>query len=270
MLDGQISVLAALAKNKEEPDHPGHWQHMGCSVPPYWLKPSAWKKEAWKMKERAMEFFLKGAWMNRTERNPCQSLQAPSHSSADNCWGGRLSSVAGSHSSPLSSTSAFNCRALQVLCFQRHSYFQTPPERWLFRNETLLKDPKEERTLLLLGAHGLSPEVAFQLHLVPAGGLSLTLQFMIARERSVITEWGKVQYFSFVFWDERRKEHSVLVKMPAWHLCCQDPFGFVSLPCKTFSYNFPFDLLWQVKQASHSQSSSPSTLWSTWWVPEDV
>lgn len=190
MLDGLTSVLTALAKNKGQHDHPGHWQRMGCPVLPYWLKPSAWKKEVWKMKERALEFFLKGAWMNRTKRNPCQSLQAPFHSAVlTTARAGWSSSVAGSHSRPCSLTQPLIVMLCRYCASRGPVISKLPPQRWLIRNETPPKDPKEERTVLMPGALGLSPELAIQLHLVPAGGLSLTLQFMIAQARSMITAW---------------------------------------------------------------------------------
>lgn len=140
-----------------------------------------------------------------------------------------------------------------------------------------LKDPKEERTMLMPYALGPSPE-----HLNPAAPCprcgsqlhtaicdSTSKEHDHSMRLTAQTDFqDKVRCFSVAFREGRRKEHSVLVKMLACHLCCQDLFGFVSLLHSAFSHNLCFGLLWHMKQDSHAYIFSPSTLWAAWW--EDV
>lgn len=161
-----------------------------------------------------------------------------------------------------------------ILCFWETQLFTDSLSGGDFvRNWTKpfqLKDPKAERTVLVPSALGPSPE-----HLNPAAPC--------ARYRSqphtIVTvaqkgPWSqyethhadsqdKALSFIVAFQEERRKEHSVLTKMPACCLYCWDLFGFVSLHL-AFSYNSRFGLLQYMEQAGPTDISSPSTLWAAW------
>lgn len=77
MLDGLTCALTSL-RNKRKYDHPEHG--LFCTSPPDWNS-SAWNKEVWKIKERALEFCLKRSLdeQNKKDITP-EGLQAPSHS----------------------------------------------------------------------------------------------------------------------------------------------------------------------------------------------
>lgn len=87
----------------------------------------------------------------------------------------------------------------------------------------------------------LPQNASVQLQPAPAGGLGHIPRFTIAPERTRITVWDSPykQISRAAFWEERKGVHSALVKLPACRLCCQDPFGFVSLLHLPFSYTSP-------------------------------
>lgn len=100
------------------------------------------------------------------------------------------------------------------------------------------KGAKGRNQGLIHGALRPAPRASITLSLCLLG-VSATLLFLIAQARSIITVWDsghkqntkrKYRVSSAAFWEERRKECSVLVKMSSRCLCYQDPSGQSAFP----------------------------------------